>query len=226
MPWFLLRGAVFSQSIHLLLHKQTKNRPGQKDQSVCVPCASAPVATDYSDLARSRRDTCAGLPNFPRKKNTTISTATSVAFRTPPDWNKKEYLENAMRTRRGGTRRISSLSTGTAKPCRQRRPRPHSGGCRQHQLRRALSFGRDYLHSRFPRLVEGTGSRILTHYVGSQLARKDLILTSSWTNSTDNMSAQSKWSTAPRSCRYPSTERTLLSMALSASFNCRCPPSP
>ena len=97
----------------------------KRSKTCATPIASVPTATDYSDLARSKRDTSVVLPNVPRAKNITISIVINVTSRIPLNWNRrrKSYgdLENARLMVRQATKPKKTFSsTGTARPCKTR----------------------------------------------------------------------------------------------------------
>ena len=94
-------------------------------KTCATPIASAPTVTDYSDLARSKRDTSVVLPSAPRAKNITISIVINVTSRIPPNWNRrrKSYgdIENVrLMVRKTSRPKTISSSTGTVRPCKTR----------------------------------------------------------------------------------------------------------
>ena len=100
----------------------TERKPTKRSKMCVAPIASVPTVTDYSDLGRSKRDTCAAPPNVPRAKSITISTVTNVTSRIPPNWNKRKNdpsPENARpMVHKPLKPKTTSSSIGTMRPCK------------------------------------------------------------------------------------------------------------
>ena len=63
-----------------------RKRISPKISRTCVtPNASVSTVKDYSELARSKRNTCAKPPSVPLAKSITISTVINVTYRTRPN---------------------------------------------------------------------------------------------------------------------------------------------
>lgn len=169
----LLQRALFRQSLHLFHHRWKKSRLHQDQKRLCFPTRVS-IATD---LARSRRDTCAELPNVPRAEYDNLYHH-QCFIQNPTKLEEQRMLLKSRKRKADGSqssntkdkllvyRDSETMQDTPAFTC------PATSNCDS-----LFHFeGTTWLHSRFHRLVEGTGTRFSTHCSSSQLARVRFLL--------------------------------------------------
>ena len=177
----LLWRTMFWQSSRLLEHKRKESGFHQKDQKRVRHSSQVSQLQQITQTSRDRNAAHLWYRRMSLVQRVSQSLSSSMLHPEPHQTGAEEKVTEIPKTQgqwftKQPNQRKPFRLLGQRDHARHRRPRTQSRVCRHLQLRRALSFRRDHLHSGFSRLVEGTEPRFQTHCASSQLARVRFLL--------------------------------------------------